>query len=100
MSLAQLASRVARAAGSRVATRASLPGPRLLPQCAFAEAQARPYAVVSGAATAGAAAMGSGVAFRLLGYNITWPVIWAVSLTAVVGVYAWETKQIAAVDRE
>lgn len=35
-----------------------------------------------------------------MGYNIPWPAIVGVSLTAVFGAYAWETKKISDIDRK
>ena len=54
----------------------------------------------SAAATAGASAAGTGAAFRVMGYNIPWPAILGVALVSGMGVYAYETKKLADVDRK
>jgi hypothetical protein len=55
----------------------------------------------AGAATAGAAtAAGSGAAFRVIGYDIPWSAILGVALVSGMGVFAYETKKVADVDRK
>ena len=67
-----------------------------------AASEPRFYAVgaATAAAGAGTAAGASTAGIRLFGYNISWPVLVGVSLSAVVGAYAYETKKLADIDRQ
>lgn len=61
----------------------------------------RTYATgLEGAATAAATAAGSGAAFRVMGYDIPWSALLGVAFISGVGVYAYETKKVADVDRK